>query len=344
MSATGFLSSHLVAGMLGVFPSRRVAGDCAPSAASPAAGGHPASGGPGTRTHRAAGSPYRLSGDPDYLQRIHTGSRPCGTLGAAGAVWVADITDNRVTRLDPATGKPTAEVTVGAGPCGMAYGARSIWVENYTANTVTRILLPSLSTRSYPVGNQPYDVTFAASAAWVTNYGDGTVTSIDATTGRTRTVKVGLNPVGIARAAGAVWVANSSSGTISRIDGQTLAVRQVRCGGSPAWTAYDAGTVWVGDTAAGQVLRLDATTGRVVARVKVGPTPNDGDVFGGSVWFPDNNGGLYRIDEKTLAVSGPFSLHAQNPFVVSGYDGRLWVADFGGTDTIEVDPADLPGG
>jgi len=43
----------------------------------------------------------------------------------------------------------------------------------------------------------------------------------------------------------------------------------------------------------------------------------------------------------TDAVTGPFALTAGNPFVVSGYDNRLWIADFGGSDTIVVDPTRL---
>jgi hypothetical protein len=48
-------------------------------------------------------------------------------------------------------------------------------------------------------------------------------------------------------------------------------------GGKPSWTAYAGSTVWVGDQAAGTVVRIDARNGSVVARVKVGPMPNDGD-------------------------------------------------------------------
>ena len=71
-------------------------------------------------------------------------------------------------------------------------------------------------------------------------------------------------------------------------------------------------------------------------RTKVGPTPNDG-----AVWFPVKAGSLYRLDQRTDAVTGPFALTAGNPFVVSGYDNRLWIADFGGSDTIVVDPTRL---
>ena len=84
--------------------------------------------------------------------------------------------------------------------------------------------------------------------------------------------------------------------------------------------------------------QTDARTATIVRRTKVGPTPNDGDVFDGAVWFPDKTGSLYRLDQRTDAVTGPFALAAGNPFVVSGYANRLWIADFGGTDTIARRP------
>ena len=137
-------------------------------------------------------------------------------------------------------------------------------------------------------------------------------------------------------------VANQGSGTLSRIDTATLKVTTIRLGGKPSWTAYAGSTVWVGDQAAGQVVRIDARTGSVTARVKVGATPNDGDVLGGAVWFPDKGGGLYRIGQRGNSVTGPYPLHAGNPFTLSAYAGRLWIADFAGTDVVVVDPARLP--
>ena len=187
----------------------------------------------------------------------------------------------------------------------MAYGARSVWVENYGGDSVTRIDVRTLRTRSYPVGPSPYDVTFAGRAAWTTNYGNGTVTRIDAATGRERTFQVGASPVGIARADGAVWVANQGSGTLSRIDTATLKVMTIKVGGKPSWTAYAGNTIWVGDQAAGTVVRINARTRSVAARVKVGSTPNDGDVLDGAVWFPDMSGGLYRIGQRSNAVTWP---------------------------------------
>jgi streptogramin lyase len=100
----------------------------APAAPGPAAGTAPAS-----ATAPAASSPAAatlgaatLGASLADLRRIHTGSKPCAVLGAAGSVWVADFIDTRVSRIDPATGKITAPVRTGVQQCGMAYGARSV--------------------------------------------------------------------------------------------------------------------------------------------------------------------------------------------------------------------------
>ena len=280
---------------------------------------------------------------PYLVRRIHTGSKPCATLGAAGSIWVADLNDSVVKRIDPDTGRILASFPTAAGPCGMAYGAGSVWIEDYTASAVTRIELASKRVSTIAVGNLPYDVTFAAGAAWVTNYGDGTVTRIDPASNRTRTITVGSQPIGIAAAAGAIWVSDSGSQQLSRIDEVTGRVTSVPFGGRPSWTAFDSDTVRISDQSTGQVVRLDARTGRIVHRIPVGSTPNDPDVLDGAVWIPDKSGALYRLDLLTDAVTGPYPVAAGNPFVVAGYHHRLWIADYGGTDTIEVNPALLPG-
>jgi streptogramin lyase len=226
----------------------------------------------------------------------------------------------------------------------MAYGAGSVWVEDYGDNTVTRIDATTLATRSYDVGGSPYDVTFAFGAAWTSNYADGTVTRIDAATGKTKTITVGSQPVGIAHAGDWVWVANQGDGTVSSIDASGDHVRPLTVGGQPAWTGYDGDTLWVGTVldGVGQSVQVDARTRKVLRHSVIGPTPNDPDVLGGGVWFPDKNGSLYRVGEQDGAVTGPWKLGGANPFVAAAWDGRLWIAEFGGTDVLVVDPAKLP--
>lgn len=273
------------------------------------------------------------------------GHLPCATLGAAGSVWVALYGDNAVRRIDPATLTVSAPITTGAQPCGMAYGAGSIWVEDYGDGTVTRIDPATSSTRMYDVGKAPYDVTFAFGAAWTSNYSDGTVTRVDAASGASRTITVGPQPVGIAPAGDSVWVTNQGDGTVSRIDATGRHVRSLKVGGRVSWTAFHGDRLWVGsvsESGAGQSVQIDASAGKVVRRSPIGPTPNDPDVLAGGVWWPDKNGSLYRVGEQDGLVTGPWPLGAANPFVAAAFDGRLWIAAFGGSDVVVVDPARLP--
>jgi DNA-binding beta-propeller fold protein YncE len=168
------------------------------------------------------------------------------------------------------------------------------------------------------------------------------VSRISAATGRTTRIRVGASPEGIARAGGAVWVANYGSGTVSRISTATGRVRTIATGGAPAWTAYHGDTVWVGDQSAGTVIEISARAGTITGRAQVGGKPQDGDVAGGAAWFPDASGRLYRISQAGRRVTGPWPLAARNPFVLASYAGRLWIADFGGTSVLVVDPARLP--
>lgn len=275
------------------------------------------------------------------MASIDAGSQPCAVEGGFGSVWVSVYGDDVELRIDPTTHKVLARVKTGFSPCGIAVGGGSVWVENYTGDSVTRIDPATNEATTIKVGSAPYDVTFAAGAAWVTNYGDDTVSRIDARSGRVRTIKVGTSPVGIAPADGAVWVTNKSDGTISRIDTDSLETRTTKLGLQPSWTAWGDGRLWVSD--ANRVEEVDLDSGRVGHQVRLSGQPNDGDVVDGTVWVTDQDGRLHAADAATGKALGAWPTGLSNPFVLAEWDGLLWMVDFGGTDVIAVDPAQLPG-
>lgn len=281
------------------------------------------------------------TGDPAYVvARVRTGAQPCGVLGAAGKVWVSNYGDSTLVAIDPVTHAVSPPVKVGVSPCGLAFGGGSIWVENYGDNTLTRVdATTGMVQATVRVGGAPYDVTFADGAAWVTDYTDGTVSRVDAATNARTVVKVGDTPVGIAHTPGAVWVPLPTSGNLARIDTTTLAVTMVKLAPGIGWTAYDEHDVWVANGTTGTLTRVDGANGTVVATVKVGPKPLDGDVVDGVVWVPDKGGDLYPVDASTNAVGQPVASHSANPFVVAGWDHVLWAVDFAGTDVVAIDPA-----
>ena len=72
----------------------------------------------------AAGlAPARIAG------RIVTGNGPCSEGAGFGALWVSNIKDNTIARVDPQTNKVTAKVQVGSQPCGVVSGANALWID-----------------------------------------------------------------------------------------------------------------------------------------------------------------------------------------------------------------------
>ena len=64
--------------------------------------------------------------------------RPFAIAFGAGAVWVASPQDDLVTRIDPGS-YGTIEIGVGRNPRGVAVRGQDVFVANKTDNTVTRI-------------------------------------------------------------------------------------------------------------------------------------------------------------------------------------------------------------
>ena len=175
---------------------------------------------------------------------------------------------NSVVALEP-SGSISASVPVGARPVAIASGANALWVANLDDQTVTKVDVTSRQAlRTIPVGGAPTALAASGNAVWVT-HGNRDLSKIDATynrpiltrpfattgffgadgatragglrgdldrrsrrrrlAGRSRirlgspeSVGVGNSPSAIAAGAGSVWVTNSSDGTVTRIDPSTL--------------------------------------------------------------------------------------------------------------------------
>ena len=322
--ALGALSLVACAG-----PSTGTAATAVATTASASPGSPSGIRGPGV----APGDPVQVTG------RVTVGSKPCGVVGGDGRVWVSMFGSGTLRWVDPTTLEPSPPITVGSQPCGLAVGAGSIWVENYGSNTVTRVDAATGKVRStIPVGSSPYDVTFAAGAAWVTNYGDGTVSRIDAATEKTTVITVSSNPIGIVPAGGTIWVAHEN-GDLWGIDPATSTVTvRTSIGSAANWTAAEGNDLWVGGRFSDVVVHVNATTGKVIHRYDIGELPLDGDVVDGVAWFPDRAGRLHELPADPATPGRVIDSGVGWPFVIAGLDGKIWAADYTGTDLVRIDP------
>jgi YVTN family beta-propeller protein len=179
----------------------------------------------------------------DVTQRSSSGS----VAAAPGAVWavfgnsVLGRINPRTNVLVPPEG------IVGGSPSAIAIGEGGVWVANSSDNTVSRILPETATAvKTVTVGRQPRGVAVGAGALWVTDSGDDYVTRIDPRSYSTETITVGDGPTGIAYGEGAIWVANANDGTVSKIDPiEKKVVATITVGGRPVGVTVSDGRVWV---------------------------------------------------------------------------------------------------
>jgi YVTN family beta-propeller protein len=124
-----------------------------------------------------------------------------------GALWIANQTDNTVSRFSPETSRKIGDVNVGRGPSGVAVGGGAVWVADAGDDAVSRIDPRSRSVTTIPVGHAPLGIAYGEGGVWVANSQDGTVSRIDPRTAKVvKTIKIGGSPTGIAAGDGYVWV------------------------------------------------------------------------------------------------------------------------------------------
>ncbi len=148
---------------------------------------------PGDPTAVAAGEGAIWVTTSDGLVRVDPGTNRTQLIAieggrddvavGEGAIWVLDLLRGNVTRIDPRTGRPEADIQLSGNLNQVAAGEGKVWVLDAGAGIVTPID-PATNSALPPirVGTDPLDLSVGSGAAWVTDR-DGTLWRIDATQG-----------------------------------------------------------------------------------------------------------------------------------------------------------------
>jgi YVTN family beta-propeller protein len=272
--------------------------------------------------------------------QVGVGARPGAITQGFGSLWVANLDDQTVSRVDPRTLRTLRTFSVGGPPTGLATAGGKVWVvasspgANHVA--VSRID-PQFDTitRAAKIGNvvpgSPGAVAARADALWVAP-SSGELTRLDPQTGRpVKQLDPNAGPTGIDLGGGAVWVTDGEADNVTRVDPSGL-VTSLAVGHGPSGIAVGDSGVWVADTGDNAVVRIDASTRAVTATIPVGDAPTGVSIGAGSVWVANSGDGtVTRIDPRdekataTIAVGG-------SPEAISVAGGRAWVTV--GTPTI----------
>ena len=271
---------------------------------------------------------------------IPVGAHPGSVAAGPSGVWVTNIADGTVTRID--SHRLVVAKTYGVdGAADVALDERGAWVVTGQNHTLVRIdarhgVGPTLTLPATPAGS--YSVAVGGGAVWV---GAGTVLKIDPH-GPTILGKAEgdcCSPLDVEYAYGAAWVAEWGENvtklgatSLRRVTSQPIGELEVRLarGYGAVWAA---GVTTIGGRVPSVVWKLDPVTALPEAGFPVGHwTPshfihwtNSIAVGAGGVWVaPSNNRFLMRIDPDTGRVTATIPL-GRPPAGLAIADGKVWV-------------------
>jgi virginiamycin B lyase len=274
---------------------------------------------------------FIVPGTPDWLAIDESG-------------WVSNGPKDSVTRMDPATNKVVATVTVGKKPCsGLAAGFGSLWVPNCGDQTMSRVDLKTgaiVATIKTGIGDSEGSIVTGAESVWIMTDAKGTLARFDpATNSLVAEIYVASGSFGIAFGEGAVWVTSTEHNSVARVDPQTnLIVETIPVGKAPRFVAAGGGAVWTLNQGDGSVTRIDPKTNKVAATIEVGVPGGGGEIAvgEGSVWVTAFQFPLSRIDPATNAVAQQF--FGEGGDAVRVGLGSVWLSNLRAGNVWRLDP------
>jgi len=247
--------------------------------------------------------------DPEsnlIVDGVRVGEGPSGVAVDAGAVWVANLLDGTVSRVDPDLGEVSRQGQVGT-PTAIAVGAGAVWVQD-AFNDRLYVIDPQTNAIASSVGVPGRAIALGFGSVWVVDDLGDRVLRIDPLSLRVeQTIRLtpGSRPTAVATGEGAVWVANGAANTVTRIDpltGQILVDAIALCC-RPSRIAAGAGAVWVTSAPQDTLQKLDPGSNRVADTIRAGDAPVSVAVDG-AVWVANTQDGtVWRLDPSGSFVT-----------------------------------------
>ena len=280
------------------------------------------------------------------VSEVPVGRDPQAITTGAGGVWVTNVEDETVSRVDPAdTAARPATIPVGDYPSDLTFGAGSVWVALGARADLVRIN-PEQNEAASPISalgdgtpcGAPFaSIAFGAGSVWFVCEG-GSVGRTNPRTGVSTSIASELaqssSPVlpqysDIAFGLGALWIVNRAGNRVVEVDPLTTQERQgITVGQAPAAIAVGVDSLWVANFDDDTVTRIaipgpDETATRT--DFPVGDGPIDVAVGEGAVWVVNQLAGtVMRLDPESGKVAA--TIHVGNePQRVAAGEGQVWV-------------------
>jgi YVTN family beta-propeller protein len=269
------------------------------------------------------------------VDEVQVGIRPGPVAAGAGAVWVGNLDDRTLTKIDAGERENAGTVSLdNRTPTALAAGVGAVWIANGLLGSVSRVdpqFGRVTSTIDVAPGSSSYQraaVALAGRSVWVV-FESSALVRIDATSGKVAGRGLaGSQPSAVAVGDGVVWIANSGNATVQRFNPATFeegAVRTISVGSRPSALLLGEGALWVANASDGTVTRVDPSSGATTT-IRVGDDPIAVAAGSGAVWVANKaDGTISRIDPSTNEVVRTIAV-GNAPAGLAFSDGYLWVA------------------
>jgi YVTN family beta-propeller protein len=281
------------------------------------------------------------------VAEVPVGIDPESIAVGEGGVWVANVEDETVSRIDPAD--PSARprtIPVGDYPSDLAVGAGSVWAALGALAELVRIN-PGQNTAASPTpalgegvacGNPRASVTLGGGFLWfVCESAD--LGRVDVSSGKA--VRIGLEAglltsptsllpefADVAFGLGSLWIVNRAGNAVIELDpASSQELGPIMAGQGPAAIAVGEGTLWVANFEDDTVTRIAVAEGRAPVQISlpVGDGPVDLTVGEGGVWVANQlDRTVMRLEPETGRVLATIAVGNEPQRIAAGA-GSVWV-------------------
>jgi len=266
----------------------------------------------------------------EIVAEVPVGIRPGPIAVEDGSVWVGNLDDRTLTRIDAGRRATSGTIALDSQtPTGLAVGLGGLWVAHGLLGKLSRVdrqFARVTQTATLAGPSTSGAVAVGLGNVWAV-YGESTLAKVDPASLRLLGPGfAGSGPSAIVVAGGAVWVANSGDQTVYRFNPGTFAegaVRTISVGSTPMGIVFGGGALWVANEGDGTVTRIDPGT-YATSTIDVGGKPA-GIAFGArAVWVASSAGTVFRIDPQTRRVTHTIEV-GNAPAGIAFGGGLVWV-------------------
>ncbi len=161
-----------------------------------------------------------------------------------GSIWLFAV--DEVLRLDPATGRIVARVSIGQELAWLAISEDAVFLADGWGLLARIDPATNRVTPWAEVSESLHGVAVGEGAVWAIDSDEDLVFRLDPATLRvTDRIRVGRSPTAIAAGAGGIWVTSERDRTLTRIDPTTFDVQPIGLGGAATDVAVGQSAVWM---------------------------------------------------------------------------------------------------